>query len=85
MENRKMQAIKSMATVDSQGQLALDDALSIDRNSRVEVIILVPDSQIIDEDDEPKEKILIGLRESLQDLKEGRVYPIAELWDGIDV
>jgi hypothetical protein len=80
-----MKAIKSMATVDSKGQLALDNALAIDCNSRVEVIILVPDFQEIDEDDDPKEKILADLRESLQDVKAGRVYPIAELWDSIDV
>ena len=74
-----------MATVDSQGQLALDDALTIDRDLRVEVIILVPDDLEIDADDQPQAKILNDLRESLQDLKEGRIYPIAELWDGIDV
>ena len=80
-----MRAIKGMATVDSQGQLALDDALTIDRDLRVEVIILVPDDLEIDPDDQPKAKILDDLRESLQDLKEGRIYPIAELWDGINV
>ena len=80
-----MRAIKGMATVDSQGQLALDDALTIDRDLRVEVIILVPDDLEIDADDQPQAKILNDLRESLQDLKEGRIYPIAELWDGIDV
>ena len=74
-----------MATVDSHGQLALDDALTIDRDLRVEVIILVPDSLEIDADDQQKAKILDDLRESLQDMKEGRIYPIAELWDGIDV
>ncbi len=80
-----MRAIKGMATVDSHGQLALDDALTIDRDLRVEVIILVPDSLEIDADDQQKAKILDDLRESLQDMKEGRIYPIAELWDGIDV
>ena len=80
-----MRAIKGMATVDSQGQLALDDALTIDRDLRVEVIILVPDDLEIDPDDQPNAKILDDLRESLQDLKEGRIYPIAELWDGINV
>lgn len=80
-----MRAIKAMATVDSQGQLSLDNALTIDPDLRVEVIILVPDAHEIDVDDRPKAKILADLRESLQDLKEGRVYPITELWDGIDV
>ncbi len=35
--------------------------------------------------DEPKEKVLEDLRQSLQDAKEGRVHDISQLWDGIDV
>jgi predicted HTH domain antitoxin len=37
-----------------------------------------------DSDDDPNELILAHLRISLQDIKEGRVKPISELWDGID-
>jgi hypothetical protein len=33
----------------------------------------------------PKEKILEDLRQSLEDVKVGRVHDISELWDGIDV
>ncbi len=36
-------------------------------------------------DNDPDELILAHLRISLQDIKEGRVFPISELWDGIDV
>jgi hypothetical protein len=39
----------------------------------------------INDDDEPKEKILEDLRQSLQDAKEGRIHDISLLWDGIDV
>jgi hypothetical protein len=39
----------------------------------------------INDDDEPKKKILEDLRQSLQDAKEGRVHDISLLWDGIDV
>jgi len=35
--------------------------------------------------DEPKEKILEDLRQSLEDVKVGRVHDISELWNGIDV
>ena len=38
-----------------------------------------------DSDDEPNELILASLRTSLQQGKEGKVHPISELWDGIDV
>ncbi|MBW4441061.1 MAG: UPF0175 family protein [Plectolyngbya sp. WJT66-NPBG17] len=37
-----------------------------------------------DPDDDPNELILAHLRISLQDIKEGRVRPTSELWDGID-
>lgn len=35
-------------------------------------------------DDDPDELILAHLRISLQQVKEGNVKPISELWDGID-
>ena len=38
-----------------------------------------------DSDDESNELILSSLRLSLQQAKEGKIHPISELWDGIDV
>jgi hypothetical protein len=38
-----------------------------------------------DPDDESEAMVLDSLRRSLQQIKEGKVYPIAELWEGIDV
>jgi hypothetical protein len=38
-----------------------------------------------DSDDEPEEIVLASLRRSLQQIKDGKVHPIAELWEGIDV
>jgi hypothetical protein len=35
-------------------------------------------------EDEPKESILASLRTALQEVKEGKVHPIEELWNGID-
>ncbi|MEZ2231065.1 UPF0175 family protein [Microcoleus sp.] len=37
-----------------------------------------------DPDDEPAELILASLRNSVQQIKEGKLHPISELWDGID-
>jgi predicted HTH domain antitoxin len=37
-----------------------------------------------DPDDEPAELVLASLRNSLEQIKEGKVHPISELWDGID-
>ncbi len=42
-------------------------------------------SELVENYDEPKEKILEDLRLSLEDAKAGRVHDISGLWDGIDV
>lgn len=34
---------------------------------------------------EPNEQILADLKDSLRQVKAGQTFPIAELWDGIDV
>ena len=41
-------------------------------------------TQPADPDDEPAELVLASLRNSLQQIKEGKLPPISELWDGID-
>ncbi|MBC7971232.1 MAG: hypothetical protein H7Z11_14125 [Verrucomicrobia bacterium] len=79
-----MKAIKVMATVDQQGQLALDTPLVISQNSRVEVIVVILEAAERDEDDEPQEKILESLRQSLQDAKVGKTRPVSELWNSLD-
>jgi predicted HTH domain antitoxin len=65
--------------LDQAAQLAVmsvDDfyQLLIDRN------IVTPPADI---DDEPAELVLASLRTSLQQVKEGKLHPISELWDGI--
>ncbi len=44
--------------------------------------ILIPPT---DNDDEHNELILASLRTSLQQVKEGKIHPISNLWDDIDV
>ncbi|MGK7883628.1 MAG: UPF0175 family protein [Crocosphaera sp.] len=39
----------------------------------------------IDNEDENNVLILASLRNSLQQVKENKIHPISELWDGIDV
>lgn len=56
-------------------------------NLPLEEFVLQSLTQIVstvDEDDEPEEVILSSLRQSLQDVKAGRVRPVSELWEGID-
>ena len=75
-----MKAIKVMGTIDERGQLALDFPLTVDKQSRVEVIILIPESS------EPeiattKEQILNDFRTSWQEAKNGNTIPVEELWE----
>ncbi len=37
-----------------------------------------------DSDDDPDELILTSLRTSLEQIDEGKVHPISDLWEGID-
>ena len=41
--------------------------------------------ELVEDYDDSKEKILEDLRQSLEDVKAGRVHDISELGDGIDV
>lgn len=77
-----MKAIKAMATIDAQGQLSLNDPLLLAKDSRVEVIVLVPD---LDEDDESQESVLSGLRQAWKEARAGQTIPLSELWNDIDI
>ena len=77
-----MKAIKAMATIDAQGQLSLDDPLLLAKDSRVEVIVLIPD---LDEDDESQASVLSGLRQAWKEARAGQTIPLSELWNDIDV
>ncbi len=50
-----MKAIKVMATIDDRGQLCVDEPLKLYRNSRVEVIVMVPEATEINEDKQSHE------------------------------
>ncbi len=55
-----MKALKVMGTIDEQGQLTLDQPLITNKNSRVEVIILIPEKT--DQDDISQAEILTDFR-----------------------
>ena len=74
-----MKAIKTTGTVDEQGQLALDYPLIIDKQSHVEVIVLIPEDAEIEEDIQTKEEILSDLRQAWQEAKNGDTIPVEQL------
>lgn len=79
-----MKAIKVMATIDEQGQLTLDSPLITNRNSRVEVIVLIPEKAEIDENEQPEEVIIEDFRQAWHEAMIGQTIPIAQLWEGLE-
>ncbi|WP_341735103.1 MAG: UPF0175 family protein [Microcoleus anatoxicus] len=71
-----------------QHNLSLDKAAQLAVMSVDDFYQLLIDRHIVtppaDIDDEPAELVLASLRTSLQQIKEGKVHPISELWDGTD-
>lgn len=74
-----MKAIKVMGTVNEQGQLALDSPLTIEKQSRVEVIVLVPEEAEAEEN-QTKEEILNDFRQAWKEAKNGDTIPVEQLW-----
>ena len=52
------------------------------KHSPVPLEIQTDLSELVEDYDAPKEKVLEDLRQSLEDVKVGRVHDISELWDG---
>ena len=77
-----MKALKVMATIDEQGQLTLDRPLTIDKNSRVEVIVLIPEAA--DLDDTSQTEALADFRQAWHEAMSGQTIPVAQLWEGIE-
>ena len=75
-----MKALKVMATINDLGQLTLDHPLVIDKNSRVEVIVLIPENEALDELSQTE--ILADLRQSWHEAMTGQTIPVAQLWEG---
>ncbi|MEA5497810.1 hypothetical protein VB834_03985 [Limnoraphis robusta Tam1] len=78
-----MKAIKIMATIDEQGKLALDQPLTLNKNQRVEVIVLIPETADLEED-ESKATILEDFRQAWQEAMTGKTIPVAQIWEGIE-
>jgi hypothetical protein len=78
-----MKAIKVMATTDASGQITLDIPLALDKNSRVEVIVLIPEAEI-DDNETPKEEILEDFRQAWHEAMTGKTIPISQIWEGIE-
>ncbi len=77
-----MKALKVMATIDEQGQLTLDQPLITDKNSRVEVIVLIPEEA--DLDDSSQAEVLADFRQAWHEAMTGQTISVAKLWEGLE-
>ena len=79
-----MKAIKAMGTIDEDGQLTLDSPIATDKNSRVEVIVLIKEATEVDEDDTPLEVIKENFRQAWDEARSGKTIPASQIWNGIE-
>ncbi|MBD1822393.1 hypothetical protein H6F51_07770 [Cyanobacteria bacterium FACHB-DQ100] len=77
-----MKALKVMAKIDDQGQLSLDQPLLQEKNSRVEVIVLIPEETDIE--DKSKAELLADFRQAWHEAMTGQTIPVSQLWEGLE-
>lgn len=77
-----MKALKVMGAIDEQGQLTLDQSLVLDKNSRVEVIVLIPETT---DDDEPSQADLLeDFKQAWHEAMIGQTISVSQLWEGLE-
>ena len=79
-----MKAIKATGNINEQGQLSLDHPLINNKNSRVEVIVLISEESENSETDQAKEEILEDFRQAWHEAMTGQTIPVSQIWDGIE-
>lgn len=78
-----MKAIKAMGTINEDGQLTLDNPIITDKNSRVEVIVLIREEVEIDEDDTPLEVIKEDFRQAWDEAMSGKLFLLLRFGMGL--
>jgi hypothetical protein len=76
-----MKALKVMATIDEQGQLTLDNPIETNKNSRVEVIVLIPEAEPLE--NPTQAEVLGDFRQAWHEAMNGQTIPAAQLWEGL--
>jgi hypothetical protein len=78
-----MKALKVITMIDDEGQLNLDHPLVTDRNSRGEVIVLMPEEEFLDA--QPQLEVLADFRQAWHEAMTGQTIPVAQMWEGLEV
>lgn len=79
---KAMKEIEVMGTVNEQGQLSLDQPLTITKNTRVRVIVVLKENEEVQ--DEVLESAEESFRQGWYDAVIGNTLPVSQLWQGID-
>ena len=79
---KAMKEIEVMGTVNEQGQLSLDQPLTITKNTRVRVIVVLTENEEVQ--DEVLESAEESFRQGWYDAMIGNTLPVSQLWLGID-
>ena len=79
---KAMKEIEVMGTVNEQGQLSLDQPLTITKNTRVRVIVVLTENEEVQ--DEVLESAEESFRQGWYDAMIGNTLPVSLLWQGID-
>jgi hypothetical protein len=74
-----MRAFKTIATINEQGQPTLDNPLLTNQNSQVEVIVLIPENDDLDEPS--KAGILVDFRQAWYEAMTGKIISLSQLWE----
>ena len=77
-----MKEIEVMGTVNEQGQLSLDQPLTITKNTRVRVIVVLTENEEVQ--DEVLESAEESFRQGWYDAIIGNTLPVSQLWQGIN-
>ena len=79
-----MKAIETTSTFSLNGQFTLDEPIELKDNSRVRILLLLPD----DDSSEPYEtlikQVLDGIRQGFYEAFTGQTVPLTQMWDNID-
>jgi hypothetical protein len=75
-----MKALKIMGAIDEQGQLTLDQPLVAEKNSRVEVIVLVLEAA--EQDTTSQAEVLADFKQAWHEAMTGQTIPVSQLWKG---
>ena len=84
-QGKQMKAIEVTGSIDTEGNLILDEPIQAENYSHLRVIVLFSESESEnDPDDTPVEEIKASLRRALQQAKAGQRIPLSQMWEGID-